>query len=121
VVTGPNTVVEAIAAGRRAAAMMKRYLCGEPLEGSLEPSRPRVYVEPVKVTDEEARAERAEPPTAPLQLRQRSFVEVELSLTDDSARREARRCLRCDLDFTSPEKQQPEPAAEAVGATGGSS
>ena len=119
VVTGPNTVVEAIAAGKRAAAMMKRHLSGEPLELPREPARPRVYIPPATVTEDEARSERVEPPTVPLAVRTRSFAEVELSLTDESARREARRCLRCDLDFTAPRKEPEPETAETVGAGGG--
>jgi hypothetical protein len=32
--------------------------------------------------------------------RVRNFAEVEATLTADEAAREARRCLRCDLEFT---------------------
>lgn len=105
VVTGPNTVVEAIAAGKKAAVMVDRYLRGEELEKPAAVRLPQTYVEPVPV-DEEAllKAERAAPPSLPLEVRRRSFAEVELSLTVEDAAREACRCLRCDLEFTRPAK-----------------
>ena len=34
--------------------------------------------------------------------RRKSFVEVEMGLSLQAATDEARRCLRCDLDFTRP-------------------
>ncbi len=121
VVTGPNTVVEAIAAGKRAAAMMTRHLRGEPLRRTPEPIRPGVHVEPAAVPEGAESADRAEAPTAPLQLRRHSFVEVEMSLKEEDARREACRCLRCDLEFTAP-ATEPEPAlAATVPGNGGPS
>jgi hypothetical protein len=56
------------------------------------------------VVDQDAmlKAERAAPPCLPLEVRRRSFAEVELALTVEEARQEARRCLRCDLEFTHP-------------------
>jgi NADH-quinone oxidoreductase subunit F len=104
-VTGPNTVVEAIAAGKQAAVMMGRYVRGEEMRRPPQPRLPRVYVEPCMMSeDERSQASRAEPPTLPVELRKGSLVEVELSLSEHDAIREARRCLRCDLEFTSAEK-----------------
>jgi NADH-quinone oxidoreductase subunit F len=101
VVTGPNTVVQAIAAGKKAAVVIDRYLRGEPLRKPAAPRLPRVLVEPVAVSAEEAtQAQRASPPTLPIEVRKRSFSEVELSLSLEEAACEARRCLRCDLEFT---------------------
>jgi NADH-quinone oxidoreductase subunit F len=103
VVTGPNTVVEAIAAGKKAAVMIDRYLRGEDLKKPASVRLPQTYVEPV-VVDQDAmlKTERASPPCLPLEVRRRSFAEVELALTVEEARQEARRCLRCDLEFTQP-------------------
>jgi NADH-quinone oxidoreductase subunit F len=105
VVTGPNTVVDAIAAGKKAAMMIGRYLRGEPMRQPSDVRVPWAYVEPCMLSEEELnRIRRAEPPTLPIELRQRSFSEVELSLSVEDATREARRCLRCDLEFTQPAK-----------------
>jgi NADH-quinone oxidoreductase subunit F len=108
VVTGPNTVVDAIAAGKRAAAMIARYVRGEEMRQPSVARVPHVYVEPCALSDEElSQIRRAEPPTLPVKLRKRSFSEVELSLSEEDARREARRCLRCDLEFTGPKDSVP--------------
>jgi NADH-quinone oxidoreductase subunit F len=117
VVTGPNTVVEAIAAGKRAAVMIGRYLRGEPLKQAGELHLPEVYVPPVEVSAEEmAGQERVAPPMIPAATRRKNFNEVELSLSVEDATREARRCLRCDLEFTRP--QEDEAVTEVtVGAT----
>ena len=114
VVTGPNTVVEAIAAGKKAAVMIGRYLRGEELRQPAVAQLPQVHVPPVQVSDEELlEAGRAEPPTIPVAARKGSFDEVELSLSVEDATREARRCLRCDLEFT--QTQQTDPASPAAG------
>ena len=116
VVTGPNTVVEAIAAGKKAATMIGRYLRGEELKQPGTPLLPKVYVEPLQLGDEElAEADRVEPPTLPAAARRRDFNEVEKSLSVKDATREARRCLRCDLEFTRPKEDE----AAGLAAVGG--
>jgi len=107
VVTGPNTVVESIAAGKKAAVMIDRFVRGDDLKKPLTPCLPQVYVEPVPVSEAEAQAsDRAAPPTLPIEVRRRGFSEVELALSIDEAGREARRCLRCDLEFTRPKEEE---------------
>jgi NADH:ubiquinone oxidoreductase subunit F (NADH-binding)/NADPH-dependent glutamate synthase beta subunit-like oxidoreductase/(2Fe-2S) ferredoxin len=115
VVTGPNTVVDAIASGKKAAVMIGRYLRREKMKPS-EPMRiPQVYVAPCGISEEEAgELRRAEPPTLPIELRKRSFSEVELPLLEEDARREAKRCLRCDLEFTEFTASEPELATAGV-------
>jgi NADH-quinone oxidoreductase subunit F len=98
VATGPNTVVDAIAAGKRAAVMIGRYLRGERLERPAAPRLPQLYVEAAPAAA--AAASRIRPPRAVTGGRPRDFDEIERALTPDEARREAGRCLRCDLDFT---------------------
>ncbi len=118
VVTGPNTVVEAIAAGKRAAVMIDRYLNAEPLVQPSEVRLPKEYIEPPpRHAEEIAPSDRAQPPTLPIQTRRRSYTEVEMTLPFEDATREAMRCLRCDLTFTRPAKEE-EPSA--VGAGGAS-
>jgi NADH-quinone oxidoreductase subunit F len=120
-VTGPNTIIAAIAAGKKAAVMIDHYLKGEPLEESSAVRLPKVYVEPPEPNDEfDGVAERAETPRAEVEWRKRGFAEVEMSLTVKEAMCEARRCLRCDLEFTKPkedEAQQLEPSEAGVEAT----
>ncbi|MCD6119739.1 FAD-dependent oxidoreductase [bacterium] len=109
VVTGPNTVIDAIAAGKKAAVMICRYLRGEVLEQPAQVNLPDFYIEPIELSDEEIeKASRAESPTISIDRRKTGFDEVEQTLPEEAAICEARRCLRCDLDFTRP----PEPAEE---------
>ncbi|RJP75557.1 MAG: hypothetical protein C4524_11745 [Candidatus Zixiibacteriota bacterium] len=116
VTTGPNTVVDAIAAGKKAAVMIDRYLKGEELHPPAEVRRPRHYIEPSNLSEEElARIRRAEPPRVPPEVRRRSFAEVEMSLSVHDATTEARRCLRCDLDFTHHMKPESSPAETSEG------
>ena len=103
VVTGPNTVVDAIAAGKKAAVMIERYVQGTEMRQPHLPARPSIYVQPAAGPAEElTAARRADTPRAPVEWRRRGFAEVEMSLSEDEAIREARRCLRCDLEFTRP-------------------
>jgi NADH-quinone oxidoreductase subunit F len=113
--TGPHKVVEAIAAGKRAAETMGRFVRGETLGRPPEPRLPEIYIEAPSGSGEDLRhARRAPRPVCPSTLRKRSFAEVEMSLPEEDARREARRCLRCDLEFTQPKESESE--AAAVGA-----
>ena len=100
-VTGPNTVVNAIAAGRKAASVIDRYLHGKELVKPPELKLPSVFIEPAVVSDEELEdAERVEPATLNAKSRKKNFSEVEMTFSAEQAVREARRCLRCDLEFT---------------------
>jgi len=101
-VTGPNTVVDAIAAGKKAAAVIDRYIRGKELRGHPEIDLPKIFVEPGALNEEAEEAVRAEPPVLPVASRRKNTAEVEMALSEDDARREARRCLRCDLQFTRP-------------------
>jgi NADH-quinone oxidoreductase subunit F len=101
VVTGPNTVVDAIADGKKAALMIHRYLSGVELDQPENAYLPTVYIEPIQISEEElATIRRVEPPKMTAEQRRSSFAEVEKTLNEIDAQREAKRCLRCDLDFT---------------------
>lgn len=101
VVTGPNTVVEAVAAGKKAAEMIDRYLNDEELKRPPQVCLPTIYIPAYTVQeDEEEVPHRAEIPKIPEISREKNFLEVEQSLSVTCAARESGRCLRCDLDFT---------------------
>jgi NADH-quinone oxidoreductase subunit F len=103
VATGPNTVIDAIAAGRRAANAIRRYLQGQDLLGPAQPLIPMTYLEPVEIPQgSEAGLPRVEHSTIAAATRSRSFAEVEETITAEAASLEATRCLRCDLEFTKP-------------------
>jgi len=101
VVTGTAFVVDAIAAGQRAARSIDRHLRGEEVRG--EP----FLLPKVELTEEEiaqrlslglaSRRPRAQIATLPLSKAKRSFLEVELGFTEEQARAEAERCLSCGL------------------------
>jgi NADH-quinone oxidoreductase subunit F len=114
VTTGPNTVIDAIAAGTRAALMIDRYIRGESLEAPAEKRLPSEYLAPLSLEQEDLRkAQRVDTPRAPADWRKRNFAEVEVSLSVQEASGEARRCLRCDLEFTQTRTQDEE---ELVGS-----
>ncbi|OGO00976.1 MAG: hydrogenase [Chloroflexi bacterium RBG_13_52_12] len=99
-VTGPDMVINAVAAGRRGAIAIDKYL-------RKDASRVEIYDRKVKVA-EGARAPeldetwetnpRTKVTTLPLPERRASFTEIELGFSESIAQREAKRCLRCDLE-----------------------
>jgi len=106
-VTGPNTVVDAIAAGRNAAKVIHRYLKGTELREPPEVRLPEVFIEPPEVSDEDIEeSARVTPATLPVQSRKKNFHEVEKTLSVEEATCEARRCVRCDLEFTRRENDE---------------
>ncbi|MBI5188869.1 MAG: NADH-quinone oxidoreductase subunit NuoF [Nitrospirae bacterium] len=97
-VTGPNTVIHAINAGKMASESIDKYLKGKSLERRYEVTRPSTYIEPVELTDEEImELDRPEMPRLSPEDRRKNFKEVELGFTEEMAVKEARRCLRCEL------------------------
>jgi len=100
-VTGPNTVVDAIAVGKKLARIIDRFLHNEELKEPPTISLPQLFIEPAGMSDEELeKALRVIPPTLPVEKRKKNFEEVEKTISVEEARLEARRCLRCDLEFT---------------------
>jgi NADPH-dependent glutamate synthase beta subunit-like oxidoreductase len=100
VVRGPATLVEAIGDGQRAAFAIERFLTGRsPRQELLDElgRRRRVPRSPAAELDE-AELPRVRPQRVPAQERVKSFVEVVCNITDEQARCEASRCLRCDLE-----------------------
>ena len=96
VVSGPATVIEAIAAGRRAAQAIDKYLEGPGLfDGSAELAELADSLDLGEILDKETRATA---PLRPAAERVKDFTMVELTLSKDAAIEEARRCLRCDLE-----------------------
>ncbi len=102
VVTGPNTVIQAIAAGKKAALMIDRYLKGKKLKQEPKVVLPNVYVAPPESEEEEEFQEvhRPKAQNLPLTERRYNFKEIEFPLCAELATQEAGRCLRCDLAFT---------------------
>ncbi|MBN1939269.1 MAG: NADH-quinone oxidoreductase subunit NuoF [Candidatus Aminicenantes bacterium] len=98
-VTGPNMVVDAMAAGKKAAEMIAQYVEGKPLKPDYKLSRPSLYVAPPTLSEEEIlKARRPKMNRLSTKSRANNFKEVELGLSEKAAIQEARRCLRCDLE-----------------------
>lgn len=96
--TGPATVVEAIGAGKRAAAAIDAYLRGDPLPDKTSDPIPRMRVEPIQLdAEEKAVIPPHEVPLLSMEKRRTTFEQVELGFDEKTALQEARRCLRCDL------------------------
>jgi len=102
VVSGPSTAIEAVAAGRNAAAMIDRYLSGKQLKKLNTVTLPTVYVPPVDAGEEGEASGRIHGEHIPVAARLKNFNEVDLAPTENHALCEARRCLRCDIEFTQP-------------------
>jgi NADPH-dependent glutamate synthase beta subunit-like oxidoreductase len=99
-VTGPAMVVEAIAAGRRAAIAIDKYLRGDTSRVDVH-ERKAGIIEGAGVQELDETWEmqpRLEVRTLPVADRRTSFDEIELGFTEEVAIREAKRCLRCDLE-----------------------
>lgn len=93
VVTGPASIVEAIAAGQRAAQAIDRFLGGR---GELPPDRG--FASPGKPELPEEEVPRVPIRTLSRKRRLRGFDEVFKGYSRRAACAEARRCLRCDLE-----------------------
>ena len=100
-VTGSNTVIHAMQAGKKAAESIDQYLRGESPEKTYDVTRPSQYIEPLELTDEEIEeimeADRPAMPLLPVKKRKNNFREVETGFTQGMAVKEAKRCLRCEL------------------------
>jgi NADH-quinone oxidoreductase subunit F len=101
-VSGPNTVVDAVASGKIAATSIDQYLNGKEIKRIYTITKPSQYIEPVelseKETDELSMAGRTEMPVLSPEKRKYNLKEVSQGLTEEQAIREAKRCLRCDLE-----------------------
>jgi hypothetical protein len=91
-------VVEAVAAGKRAARSIHRYLQGEPYEDQVKIPTPRRRIDPLMGSEEEGQSlVRPKMPEEEVPQRIQNFRLVELGLSAEDCRNEAKRCLRCDL------------------------
>ena len=99
---GPATVIEAIAAGRRAAISIDIYLGGD---GTIDLGMRNAECgngQPDYDGKREAgfaELKRVEVPSLPLSERHTGFSEVERCYTDEQIKTETHRCLQCDLEI----------------------
>jgi len=95
VVSGPATVIEAMAAGRKGALSIDKYLRGESLED--EASVPRIIGTEEVDLDRFNRRERQRMPALSMEERIKGFKEIELGFAEMEALCEADRCFQCGL------------------------
>jgi len=94
VVTGPSTVIDAMAAGHRAARGIHVRLATDAPPGPATRTRTADELELVASCLTAIPVERTRTATVSSRMR-KHFVEVELALTESEAIAEAKRCLRC--------------------------
>ncbi len=98
-ITGPDMVIHAIAAGKRGAMAIDKYLKGDSSRVVMGTGKTVSNVKP-STSDEERWKPRPRVKVKTLAITnvKGNFAETELPLTIEEAMQEAKRCLRCDLD-----------------------
>jgi len=96
--TGPASVVEAMAAGKRAAVSIDRYLHGQDIAASRDKRSLHEVATAVDTHGAIHRA-RAKAPLLPRDQRLGGQIEVEQTIDEVHALREAERCLRCGYAY----------------------
>jgi heterodisulfide reductase subunit A-like polyferredoxin len=96
--TGPGSVIQAVAAGKRAAESIERYVTGKDLRAdrftdTLKP----LTEESLPATDHVEKRKRAEAAYLPAGERTADFREIEAGFSEEEAAAEAERCLNCAL------------------------
>jgi len=96
-VTGPDSVIRAIEAGRRAASSIDKYLGGDGVIDE-ELTQERAIGMCVGITEEDfVSRTRVEMPCLPPEQVTSNFTEVELGLTEVGAVAEGKRCFQCGI------------------------
>ncbi len=104
-VSGPATVIQAVAHGNEVAVAVEHWLKagGRVDQWDRQPKpvyqTPRPDIVQLYDLDQYANAQRPHAPELPLAARHGNFDEVELGFDAHTAREEAKRCLRCDLEW----------------------
>ncbi|MBW2708279.1 MAG: FAD-dependent oxidoreductase [Deltaproteobacteria bacterium] len=98
--TGPSTLIKAIASGRRAALAIEKYLQGKAGRLKIVDEKSSRHLDIGLALDQEYEEERlrAKVSVEDSEERVRDFREVERGFSENEARYEATRCLRCDLE-----------------------
>ena len=96
--TGGATVIEAIAAGQKAAIGIDRFLRGESQAEPYRLAKPRRRVEFADASEAPENFKRPQEAMRPPSERAHDFRESDVTFSEMLAVCEAKRCLRCDLD-----------------------
>jgi NADPH-dependent glutamate synthase beta subunit-like oxidoreductase len=105
VANGPGAIIDAMAAGRRAAISIDKYLGGD---GAMEYGRQKMDCESFNPASKPydgkresgfAELKRVDPPRQSLSERHIGFTEVDFCYNDEEVLKETYRCLQCDLEI----------------------
>jgi len=98
--TGPTFVIRAISSGRRAAIAINKYLTGDDSPVYIPDEKSARHTTTGLALEEESTEDkpRVEVEFEDARNRIKDFREVEKGFTEEEGRREAVRCLRCDLE-----------------------
>ncbi len=94
-VDGPSTVIQAMAAGRRAASRIHAWLSGGQATWQELSEHPRGVGEHIAISEDLPQEPRQRMAQRQPKVRRRDFQEVELGFTTSQAKAEAGRCLQC--------------------------
>jgi NADH-quinone oxidoreductase subunit F len=94
-VTGPASVIEAVAAGKQAARSIDKLLSGRDNFLKLKAQTKIRYS--MKAPKNEDKRDRKNAPSLHVSIHTRDFAEVVHRMGDRNATKEAKRCLRCDI------------------------
>jgi formate dehydrogenase major subunit len=114
-VSGPATVVEAVAQGNAVARAVDQYLRTGQMDKIVVLPGYEVVDQPFNLEDY-ADARPPHMPELEIAEREGSFREVELGLDEQAVREECKRCLRCDLEWLEELGLAFAPVAERVSA-----
>ncbi len=95
VVTGPSTVIDSMAFGRKAAGRIIEYLTGKPSPFKDITAESRGVGDYKEISEDVPRQRRPEIAQRQPKARTRDFEEIGFGFTADQALAEARRCLQC--------------------------
>ncbi|MFH2047375.1 MAG: NAD(P)-binding protein [Pseudomonadota bacterium] len=95
-VSGPWIAIEAVAAGKKAAVSIDRYLQKEDMKAGREKEISKVQAEDSPLMPK-PKAPRQTMAALPLENRKEGFKEVELGYVEEEAINEANRCLNCGI------------------------
>ncbi len=98
-ITGPDMVIHAVAAGKRGAIAIDKYLKGDSSRVVMGTGKSVSKVQASGSDEERWKPRpRVKVKTLAIANAKGNFEETELPLTIEEAMQEAKRCLRCDLD-----------------------
>jgi len=98
VATGPKTVIEAIAAGRKAALAISETISPHSSRHLRIISNERILYHDVHVDESMGDARRMAMPHRGAKQRTKGFYEIKKGYSPDDAVREAKRCLKCNFE-----------------------